>query len=334
MNLVMAGLAGSQVCPQFTHRLRALGLRGSCYRGPDLRNCLSEQGTTLLFRTYSMDGITRFPVHQVRPPGILLNLRLDTDIAAPCSNGKADKRALRQMALNKLASETAIIIDEKENVPPSAVVSVNEKAISPAVYEELAQNILAPPPTYQGFSPAKDISASDMLRNLPVLGSMKFPSQQSSIASPSLIERGNAWDGYEDDELPNKTQGPTVRNLRHRIFTLYRRLFGVLFITNAAVFIATVVNRHMNAQKLGLIVVANLFCAILMRQDYVINIFFNVFCAVPTSSVASLILAECHALTSALSGGLWLFGGFVPACIISEDVSSFICVRGTLLTTL
>ena len=38
-----------------------------------------------------------------------------------------------------------------------------------------------------------------------------------------------------------------------------------------------------NAQELGLIVVANLFCAILMRQDYVINAFFTVACAVPRS---------------------------------------------------
>lgn len=91
-----------------------------------------------------------------------------------------------------------------------------------------------------------------------------------------------AWAGYEDDDVPDKTQGHYVRNLRHQIFTLYRRLFGVVFITNMAIFIA-VLCRGTNALQIGEIAIANLLCAILMRQDYVINMFFNVFCSVPTS---------------------------------------------------
>ena len=90
--------------------------------------------------------------------------------------------------------------------------------------------------------------------------------------------------GYEDDGIPDKTQSKPVRNLRHQIFTLYRRLFGVVFVTNVAVLIATLARSEgVDAQHLGLIVVANLFCAILMRQDYVINAFFTVACAVPSS---------------------------------------------------
>ena len=94
------------------------------------------------------------------------------------------------------------------------------------------------------------------------------------------------WDGYLDDEVPEKAQGKLGRNLRHQIFSLYRRLFGVVFVTNVAVLIASLVRPGgVDAQHLGLIVVANLFCAILMRQDYVINTFFNVCCAVPASYV-------------------------------------------------
>lgn len=98
----------------------------------------------------------------------------------------------------------------------------------------------------------------------------------------SLEKQDYAWSGYEDDELPDKTQGKVARNLRHQIFSLYRRLFGVVFVTNLVIFISVVI-KGANAQKLGGIVVANLFCAILMRQDYVINAFFNVFCSVPSS---------------------------------------------------
>ena len=128
---------------------------------------------------------------------------------------------------------------------------------------------------------------------------MVFPSETGTLASSSnsvneKVENGSAmekghvlpWEGYEEDDIPDKTQGKLVRNLRHQIFTLYRRLFGVVFVTNMAIFVATLIKGHHNAQQLGQIVVANLFCAILMRQDYVVNAFFNLFCAVPTTYVS------------------------------------------------
>jgi len=51
-----------------------------------------------------------------------------------------------------------------------------------------------------------------------------------------------------------------------------------------SILIAIIV-RGASVPRIGEIVLANLCCAILMRQDYVINAFFNVFCAVPTSYV-------------------------------------------------
>lgn len=103
----------------------------------------------------------------------------------------------------------------------------------------------------------------------------------------SSVEKANAWDGYLDDPLPEKTQGHIFRNVRHQIFSLYRRLFGVIFVVNIAILIAIFARGGANAQELGLIVVSNLFCAVLMRQDYVINAFFTVFCAVPSRLVPS-----------------------------------------------
>lgn len=105
----------------------------------------------------------------------------------------------------------------------------------------------------------------------------------------STVEKGNAWDGYQDDPVPEKTQGRIIRNLRHQIFSLYRRLFGVIFVVNMAILIAIFARGGANAQELGLIVVANLFCAVLMRQDYVINAFFTVFCAVPQRFVCAIM---------------------------------------------
>lgn len=122
-----------------------------------------------------------------------------------------------------------------------------------------------PPPVYQS-----DASISEK----------KIAYDQLAV----LEKQGNVWDGYEDDILPEKTHGKYLRNLRYLVFSLYRRLFGLVFTANMAVLIATFARPGgADAQYLGLIVVSNLFCAILMRQDYVINTFFTVACAVPIS---------------------------------------------------
>jgi len=103
------------------------------------------------------------------------------------------------------------------------------------------------------------------------------------IGSSSTLKKGHYWDGYLEDDLPDKTQGKMTRNLRHRLFTLYRRLFGVVFIINMAIFVVTLIHNQTSASHLGLVVISNLFCSILMRQDYVINAFFTVFCSIPRS---------------------------------------------------
>ncbi|KAI0051393.1 nonribosomal peptide synthetase 12 [Auriscalpium vulgare] len=176
-------------------------------------------------------------------------------------NGKTDKRALRTLAL-RVASQ------DKENMSSS---SSSTSLPKPEVaLTDSALTLRTPPPIYGGSSTYCATPTNTSLTH---------------VAKPSTsdLEKGNVWDGYEDDVLPVKTQSKFVRDLRHLVFSLYRRLFGVVFVTNIAILIATMVRGGANASHFGLIVVANLCCAILMRQDYVINLFFNTFCAVPTS---------------------------------------------------
>lgn len=143
-----------------------------------------------------------------------------------------------------------------------------------------------PPPVYQRDYRPPDIAASttgNIIRQISQASTI-----ESKLEPESLTVKEYAWSGYEDDPVPEKTQGHYIRNLRHQIFSLYRRLFGVVFVTNMAIFIATCI-RGANAQQIGTIVLANLLCAVLMRQDYVVNAFFNVFCSVPTSYESKLI---------------------------------------------
>ena len=173
-------------------------------------------------------------------------------------NGKIDKRALRGKAL-------AQIEQEKINEGAEKLAVVHAEYYTPSPYNTTSSSPVSPPPVYK-----TDASGSE---------------KQLAYEYAAVVEKqATSWDGYKDDEIPEKTQGKAARNLRHQIFTLYRRLFGVVFVTNVAVLIATLVRtKGMDAQHLGLIVVANLFCAILMRQDYVINAFFTIACAVPSS---------------------------------------------------
>ena len=107
-------------------------------------------------------------------------------------------------------------------------------------------------------------------------------SASTSQSDLSEEEKGEIWQGYEGDELPTKTNGHYLRNLRFQLMTLYRRLFGIVFCVNLGVFIWYAV-KGANAEQLGRVVIGNLFTAILMRQEYVINSFFAVACLAPKS---------------------------------------------------
>ncbi|KAI0699277.1 nonribosomal peptide synthetase 12 [Cerioporus squamosus] len=226
------------------------------------------------------------------------------------SNGKIDKRVLRQMALDKLDRTKA----EKE---AAAIVPTKAAFYSPSPYDgkllaDILTNLSQPLPVYQ-VGIKEDAGAGALITvheksatSTPSSSSVSDVTEKSEVSSAH--EAGNVWDGYLDDELPDKTQGHFVRNLRHQVFSLYRRLFGVVFITNIAIFITTLVKGGANAQELGLIVVANLFCAILMRQDYVINAFFTVACSVPITWPLTI---------RRIAGRVYHIGGFHSGCAIS-----------------
>ncbi|CAE6374122.1 unnamed protein product, partial [Rhizoctonia solani] len=154
-------------------------------------------------------------------------------------------------------------------------------------------------------SNSKQSSAETATGNLPVLASAR-----TEIAAE---KGGNAWDGYLDDDIPEKMEPKYVRNLRHIVFTLYRRLFGVVFIVNMSIFIYALVEGGLPANEIGTIVVGNICAAVLMRQDYVLNLIFNIACAVPKSwplairRVAGRIYHHGGAHSgSAISAIIWL----------------------------
>ncbi|KAI8969609.1 nonribosomal peptide synthetase 12 [Trametes punicea] len=241
------------------------------------------------------------------------------DDFAYTSNGKIDKRALRQLALDNLAkTKTEKEVKTRAETEKERIIVETKPETynaSTKVLSDIINVLPRPLPVYQVNMSEKSGALLDVKGNLgqsstSILdGSLQKFEQGGSSSS---IESGNVWDGYQEEELPEKTNGHILRNIRHQIFSLYRRLFGVVFITNMAIFIATAV-RGANTHQLGLIVVANLFCAILMRQDYVINAFFTVACMVPSSWPLFIrrIVARVYHIGGlhsgcAVSGVVWL----------------------------
>ncbi|KAH8115941.1 hypothetical protein DFH11DRAFT_1582981 [Phellopilus nigrolimitatus] len=141
--------------------------------------------------------------------------------------------------------------------------------------------IISPSLVYQQDADSKGVLAASSSSGTAT-NSVHSIDEKDGISS---VEKGHYsdWEGYEDEILPDKLQGRFMRNLRFQLLNIYRRLFGVVFVTNMTIFIVTIAKGGSDAKNLGLIVVADLFCAVLIRQDYVINAIFTVFCSVPPS---------------------------------------------------
>ncbi|KAI0365733.1 hypothetical protein BV20DRAFT_1056243 [Pilatotrama ljubarskyi] len=189
----------------------------------------------------------------------------------------------------------ADIVDVPRESQLSAVSKTAIVALPPRAHQ-------APPP------PSYELERS-------TLSTPTAASSISDMKSEVSVEKGGVpWKGYLDDDLPEKTQGRWIRNLRFQIFSLYRRLFGVVFVTNMAVFIATCVQggvQGADAQFLGKVAIANIFVAILMRQDYVINAFFTVACAAPQS---------WPLWVRRILGRVYTIGGIHSGCAVSGTV--------------
>ncbi|KAF5387183.1 hypothetical protein D9615_001581 [Tricholomella constricta] len=105
---------------------------------------------------------------------------------------------------------------------------------------------------------------------------------KKEIDPSALEDQTSIWAGYKQDVMPQKSQGPFMRKLRYQVASLCRRLFGLVFFINFLVLIG-IASKGANALKVNEVVVGNLFVAVLMRQDYVIDAFYILFTAVPSS---------------------------------------------------
>lgn len=148
--------------------------------------------------------------------------------------------------------------------------------------EDLEKGVIAPN-LVQPESGAKDFESSDVM-----------PVQREGHISTQSYSSGNAtWrmsiPPQDMPNLPHKRERRIWRRLRHNLINVYQRLFSVVFIANMIAFIILLVkfrNFHPSGPPLSDIATAasaNILCAILIRQENVINSLYWFFCLTPTS---------------------------------------------------
>ncbi|KAI0002638.1 hypothetical protein F4779DRAFT_603353 [Xylariaceae sp. FL0662B] len=125
------------------------------------------------------------------------------------------------------------------------------------------------------------------LAPLPVSSTM--PS--TGTTTPSLHSIGKGTDEKLEDRVPERAVLPEQlgselsRQLRHKYASSYRKIFGVIFTVNLAVFIALMASArgNPNSRDVGSAASANLMVCILFRQEEFVNICYELFTCVPHS---------------------------------------------------
>lgn len=101
-----------------------------------------------------------------------------------------------------------------------------------------------------------------------------------------LVRESQEPNDIKETVLPPEKGAHSHMWLRYYFFTMYRRLFSIVFIGNLVTILTIFAYRrtldNLQLSDLATATASNITVALLMRQEYVINFLFNMACAVPT----------------------------------------------------
>ena len=145
-----------------------------------------------------------------------------------------------------------------------------------------------------------------------------LPAKLFSVETSSVASAASSTDSLLDKKelvMPQKRGIHKVRALRFRFFDIYRRLFSLVFIANLGGLIALLINHNtlgvIKLSDIATATAANITVAILMRQEYVINSLFAIFCSVPTW-MPLFIRRQC--------AKIYHIGGLHSGCAVAATV--------------
>lgn len=141
------------------------------------------------------------------------------------------------------------------------------------------------------------------------------PSTASHSTKPDL-ERGLQVQSTDQiPPLPAKRQSKFVRGIRHTYFTVYRRLFSIVFLLNLIALVTVLVKMGLHklpATDMATASSANFLVAILIRQDYIANLLYQTAWLVPRNAPLRLrrLVAKVYEhggvhSGAAISGTMW-----------------------------
>jgi hypothetical protein len=130
--------------------------------------------------------------------------------------------------------------------------------------------------------------------------------------------------------LPAKRQHPIVRNLRHTYWAVYQRLFSVVALLNAIALVSILTtvdaSKPQILSSLATAAATNIFVAILMRQEYVINFIFKTCWMIPHSAPLRIrrMLAKIYEFGGMHSGAAFCSTAWFIAytAILTKDMVS------------
>lgn len=158
------------------------------------------------------------------------------------------------------------------------------------------------------------------------------------------VEKQEDWTIHATRDLIEKRNGTIIRNIRHKIMTMYRRLFTVIFLCNLAVAVsfATAKSRR-TMDKLASACLGNLTAAIVIRQEHCVNGLFRVFSSVPKSWPLRIrrYCAKIYSLGGVHSGCalfgifwlIWLAIGLTSEFMLAKMVRSWCHISATRLSS-
>ncbi|KAI9046730.1 hypothetical protein LZ554_009468 [Drepanopeziza brunnea f. sp. 'monogermtubi'] len=235
-------------------------------------------------------------------------------------NGKFDRRAL-------LASVGTYVACSPPDTPvePELLSSWSLEKERRQVYVREPEKSLASTLTLEGGHLVNaPVTVTPPVAAMPPA---HLPSEKERMQA--VVSRSEV-DSSSKIELPGKKGVHGLRSIRHRIFSLYRWLFSFAFIANlmAIVIMWKFSKAGRGLQNACIAEAANLLMAVLMRQEYVINLLYRVACLVPISwpfwirkRVANIYhIGGIHS-GCAISALIWLLIFTVGSTIKRRDVA-------------
>ncbi|KAF2435911.1 acetyl-CoA synthetase-like protein [Tothia fuscella] len=178
-------------------------------------------------------------------------------------NGKVDKKRLREMSTTPSATRVPLHPQRDSIAADESSKNAAEKSLIVAV----------PVSAYLSKNKASEtrMEKSIVFETVEEVG--------SPMSAPSIYK-----DNYR---LPKKNGFHGLRWIRHKWFSLYRRLFSVVLLANIAMMLYICQRGWRSGTRLSDLALAtatNLLVSVLVRQDHVVNFLFAIVRSVPTSA--------------------------------------------------